>query len=88
MTNDKELKHLLSRINRLTTLKNIEESIDLMKDLVIDNDEIPSDFKKQYIFVYIQCQQFLSLYRLKNTKIRRRYAIKNKLLSLMRSKKK
>jgi len=88
MINDKDLRHLLSRIDRIITLKDIEECIELMKEIVLDDDNITPEIKKQYLFVYLQCHQLLSLYIAKETKIRRRVAIKNRLLSFIRSKKK
>lgn len=88
MINDKDLRYLLSRIDRVLTLKDIEECIELMKEIVLDNDSVTPEIKKQYLFVYIQCQQLLSLYIAKEIKVKRRLVLKNRFLSFMRSKKK
>lgn len=60
-----DLKELLSQIEDLNTLSQLEESIELMKNIVMEDKNISIQTKKKYIFIYLQCMQYLAIHKIK-----------------------
>lgn len=65
MSKQSNLKQLLSKIEDLNTLCELEECIELMKDIVMEDDNISQHTKSKYVFLYLQCMQYVALQKVK-----------------------
>lgn len=55
MNEDKDLKLLLSKIEDLNILSQLEESIEMMKNMVIKNKRMSPEDKKKCLFIFNAC---------------------------------
>jgi len=84
MNKDKDLEIMLSQIDRIESLRYIEESLYLMKDIVVNDKKISLENRRKFLIVYFQSLEHLTQQMAKEATLKRKTSLKNRLKNLFR----
>jgi len=79
MIDEKEIKVLQSQIKRITALRYIEESLDLMKEIVEGDNTISAETKRKFMIVYIQTLLHVSQQISNEANIKPKFGLRKRL---------